>query len=107
MKPILRSVVASTVLVIAYPIALIIILTPFGILFGQPAFGSAMDVLMIPMALPVQIMEPLFSLAAPGGRMPIELTIFLLTWFVAFNATLYYVPVRLFLEWQEQRIRLR
>lgn len=103
MNPVLKSLLISTVLVIAYPIAVLVVLTVLGILSGGASKGQALEALMMPMSLPRFVMRSLH----PFGAIPSRPVMFLLVWVIAFNATLYYVPVRLFLEWREQKIRLR
>ncbi|HQU93529.1 MAG TPA: hypothetical protein PLK77_14585 [Pyrinomonadaceae bacterium] len=103
MRPILKSLIISTTIVVGYPIVVMVVLAPFGILWGGPYIDRALSALMIPMGLPLFIMDSLY----PSGLLPRTPVLFVLVWFIAFNATLYYVPVRLLLEWRERKTRLR
>lgn len=80
-----------------------IVLAPFAILWGGPYIDRALKAMMLPMRLPFQIMDFLYP-NAPILRRPV---LFILVWFFAFNATIYYVPIRLFLQWREGKLKLR
>ena len=81
-------------------------LVPFAVLSPYQA-RVALDALWMPLELPTFIMRSLFpSEHLAYGRAPIEQTLLVLGWFVAFNTALYYTPIRLFLQWQERKSRL-
>ena len=107
MRPILRAITISTVIVVVYPF----VVTAFGmslhLLVGWPFASTAYKALMMPLELPVFVMRLLNGSRDLGGRMPIEVVLLMLGWFIASNAAIYYLPVRLCLEWRERNQKLR
>ena len=101
MRPILRALTISTVIVVVYPF----VVTAFGmslhLLFGWPFASTAYQALMMPLELPVFVMRLVNGSRDLGGRMPIEVLLLVIGWYFASTAAIYYVPVRLFLQWRE------
>ena len=61
----------------------------------------------MPLDLPALIMRSFYPNALNVMRYQVDLIILMLGWFIAFNAILYYVPIRLVLEWREGKQKLR
>lgn len=78
-------------------------LAPFSIYRGGPYITPALNALMVPLGLPDLIMDSLY----PFSHIHSRPFMFIIVWFIAFNATLYYIPVRLLFEWREGSPRLR
>ncbi|MEQ1764384.1 MAG: hypothetical protein ABL984_14740 [Pyrinomonadaceae bacterium] len=107
MKPILRSLTISGVIVVVYPIVVLAVVWPLGVLWGGPYANTVANALLMPLDLPGFIMRSLFSSEHfTYGRMPIEQSILMLGWFIAFNVVLYYIPIRLFIRWRDQARKL-
>ena len=108
MKPVLKSLVISTVVVVGYPIVVFAIICPFaGVLLSPLRADALLNYLWMPLDLPGFTMRSLHpSEHVSLGRVPIEHTLLVLSWFIAFNAVIYYIPIRMFVEWREQKSRL-
>lgn len=106
MRPILRAITISTVIVVVYPFVVFAIVWTLTVLFGGPFGNSAGKALMMPLELPVFVMRLLNGSRDLGGRMPIELMVLMLGWFIASNAAIYYIPIRLFLQLREGNQKL-
>jgi hypothetical protein len=107
MRPILRAITISTVIVVVYPFVVVALVWPLAALWGGPFGNTAYKALMMPLELPVFVMRLLNGSRDLGGRMPIEVLLLVFGWYFASNAAIYYLPVRLFLQWSEGRQRLR
>jgi hypothetical protein len=107
MKPIPRALVISTIVVVVYPIVVLAVVLPLVVLWSGRFVTAVSNALMMPLDLPSFIMRSIHPSTYLDGRFRIELTIMLLCWYIVFNLVLYYVPIRLFLQWREQKIRLR
>jgi len=107
MKQVLKSLTISTAIVVGYPIVVFAVLAPFAGLWLTPyQTRLALDALYMPLALPTFIVRSFWPAESiTHGRIPIEQTILMLGWFIAFNSVLYYVPIRLILQWREQKTR--
>ncbi len=106
MKPILKSLLISTVIVVGYPFVVLGVAGPLAFLWGAPYSNSVSNSLLMPLGLPTFIMHSLYPSAHLFGRMPIELSILLLGWFIAFNVVIYCIPIRMLVEWRERKSRL-
>ena len=108
MKPILKALTISTVVVVGYPIVVFAVLVPFAVVELSPYQARvALNALWMPLELPTFIMCSLYpSEHLVYGRTPIEQTLLVLGWFVTFNTVLYYTPIRLFLQWRERKQNL-
>ena len=107
MRPILRALTISTVIVVVYPFVVTTLGMSFHLLFGWPSGSTAYKALMMPLELPVFVMRLLNESQDLGGRMPIEVLLLVFAWYFASNAAIYYLAVRLFLEWREGRQKRR
>ena len=107
MRPILRALTISTVIVVVYPFVVTTLGMSFHLLFGWPSGSTAYKALMMPLELPVFAMRLINGSRDLGGRMPIEVLVLMLGWFIASNAAIYYLPVRLFLQWHDNSQELR
>lgn len=108
MRPEIRALIASTIIVVGYPIVVLIVFTPIGVLMGGRSANPLLDALWMPLDFPGFVMRCLHPSELVGlGRVPIELMLSVLGWFFAFNTVLYYLPVRLFLQWRDGKQKLR
>ena len=107
MRPEIRALIASTVIVVVYPIVVLVITWPLGVLWGGQYASEVSRALIMPLDLPALIMRSFYPNALNGLRYQIDLIILILGSFIAFNAILYYVPIRLVLEWRESKQKLR
>lgn len=105
MRGVVRALAISTLVVVWYTVAVVLLWILFKGLFGDNGLNLVRP-LSMPLELPWSIYRTILPIGAPhAGRPPIAY-VFPLVGTLGANIFLYYIPIRLLLQWREQNTKL-
>lgn len=107
MRAAIKSLVISTVVVVGYMVILGGIACIAVPLLGAYRASGVIEALSTPLSLPMVVLQVFFGGAdvLVHGKMQMVKITLLLGWFVTLNSVLYYIPIRMFLNWRESRAK--